>query len=578
MEPHRTEHAQRYDLRSLFETSRVLSSSLDLNFVLSNLLLSAMSKLLVTRGVALMHDPVEKAYRTVSVKGINALSNGELVHVSEGATDTLRTGSRVPRSLFRLGIRLMLSVQFAHRTLGLIGLGAKATGKPFGEVELEFVQSLVNMSAGAVHNCLIVEELQQANRDLDGKIQQLNTLFELSREFNATMERSRLVRLFSFALMGQMLVSRHAFFLKSRDRAEGGERLRVVSAQGLAEATFSEEEIALLGTRTELVLLDESPDASAELASFRARGLTLVLPLLHHHDVTGVLCLGPKGNGMPYQPDDIEFLYSLGNLAVVSLQNADLVEQRIEKERLEEELSMARDIQLRLLPQSLPAIVGLQVATLAVPSREVGGDYVDVIALEDGRILFVIADVTGKSMPAALLMANLQACIHVTAGNAEPIERKVASLNRVIHRNTAPDKFITAFCGLYHPSTRQLQYVNAGHERPFLIRKSGDVIRLGTGGILLGVLPSVSYMRGSIQLDEEDVVVLFTDGITEAMGAAMEEYTEARLEQQVVSVRFRSPQEILDHVQASIESFTGPVNVLSDDRTMVVVKAASAPD
>ena len=577
MKPHRREHAQRYDLRSLFETSRILSSSLDLNFVLSNLLLSAMSKLLVTRGLALMHDPVEKAYRSVSVKGIPALSAGELVHIPEGATDTFCMGSEVPPSLFGMGIRLTLSVQFAHRTLGLIGLGAKATGKPFGEVELEFVQSLVNMSAGAVHNCLIVDELQQANRDLDGKIQQLNTLFELSREFNATMERSRLVRLFSFALMGQMLVSRHAFLLKAREGAEDAERLRVVSAQGLAEAHFSEEEIARLGARTELVLLDDTSKVTAELASLRARGLTLVLPLLHHNDVSGVLCLGPKGNGLAYQPVDIEFLYSLGHLAVVSLQNADLVEQRIEKERLEEELSMARDIQLQLLPQSLPVIAGLQVATLAEPSREVGGDYLDVISLEDGRILFVIADVTGKSMPAALLMANLQACIHVTAGNADPIEQKVASLNRVIHRNTAPDKFITAFCGLYHPSTRQLHYVNAGHERPFLIRKSGNVVRLGTGGILLGVLPSVSYMRGSIQLDEDDVMVLFTDGITEAMGAAMEEYTEARLEQQVVSVRYRSPQEILDHVQASIESFTGPVNVLSDDRTMVIAKVVSAP-
>ncbi len=577
MNPHRTEHAQRYDLRSLFETSRVLSSSLDLNFVLSNLLLSAMSKLLVTRGLALMFDPVEEAYRSVSVKGIAALETGELVRVPESAVDTMRIGSSVPKSLFRLGIRLMLSVRFAHRNLGLIGLGAKATGQPFGEVELEFVQSLVNMSAGAVHNCLIVDELQQANRDLDGKIQQLNTLFELSREFNATVERSRLVRLFSFALMGQMLVSRHAFFLKSSEGSEGAEQLRLVSAQGLAEADFMEEEIAGLRARKNLLVLDGTSANSAEIASLRGRGLALVLPLLHHHDVTGVLCLGPKGNGAPYQPDDIEFLYSLGHLAVVSLQNADLVEQRIEKERLEEELSMARDIQLRLLPQSLPVIAGLQVATLAVPSREVGGDYLDVIQLEDGRILFVIADVTGKSLPAALLMANLQACIHVTAANAEPIEQKVASLNRVIHRNTAPDKFITAFCGLYHPSTRQLQYVNAGHERPFLIRKGGDVVRLGTGGILLGVLPSVSYMRGSIQLDEEDVLVLFTDGITEAMGAAMEEYTDARLEQQVVSARYRSAREILDHVQASIESFTGPVDVLSDDRTMVIVKVAAAP-
>ena len=572
----RSERAQRYDLRALFETSRLLSSSLDLRFVLSNLLLTAMSKLLVTRGAALMYDPIEDAFRAAAVKGIPELDNGELIRITDYSDSVVRQDSNVPAGLARLHILLVLPIHFGHRTIGLIGLGAKATGQPFEGVELEFVQSLVNMSAGAVHNSLMVDELQQANRDLDGKIQQLNTLFELSREFNATMERDRLVRLFSLSLMGQMLVSKHVFFLKARGIADDLQRLRIVSAQGIKDCDFNKEETSYLGTRTGLELLDTGSALHPQWESFRVRGLVLILPLLRQREVTGVLCLGPKGNGQPYQPDDIEFLYSLGNLAVVSIQNAELVEERIEKERMEEELRMAREIQLRLLPSRPPTVPGLQIATMALPSREVGGDYFDVIELGNGRILFVVADVTGKSMPAALLMASLQACIHISAPLLRPVEEDVRNLNRVIHRNTAPDKFITAFCGIYDVESQRMEYVNAGHEPPFVIRMNGDILRLSEGGILLGVLPTVSYARGSVELEQDDVVVLFTDGVTEAMGLREEQYTEARLQERATALRYRSAQEILDRIQADIEEFTGPVNVLSDDRTMIVLKVSFA--
>ena len=576
--PDTTTHAQRtqrFDLRALYETSQLLSSSLDLEFVLSNLLLTAMSKLLVTRGAALLFDPLEDAYRAAAVKGLAGVQKGDLVHVSNIPTDMMLRGDEVPDVLAQMRIQLVLPVAFGHRKIGLIGLGKKATGQPYEDQELEFIQSLVNMSSSAVHNSLVVEELKQANRDLDGKIQQLNTLFDLSQEFNATVERARLVKLFSFALMGQMLVGKHLFLLRRRNAAEGDAQFDIVSMKGIRDTDFEPAFIDQMRGLTDLVLLEGDDEAAAAWDAMHRRELVLALPLRQQGETGGVLCLGPKMTGQAYQPDEVEFLYSLGNLALVSIQNVDFIEERIEKERLEKEMRMAREIQEGLLPREIPTVDGLEVAALALPSREVGGDYYDVVPLHDERLLVIIADVTGKGVPAALLMSNIQACTHTMLPMNLTLEEATGHMNRVIHQNTGFDKFITAFCGIYHAETRQFDYVNAGHEPPLLIRKNGDLEQLDVGGLLLGVMQGLPYERGSVQLDVGDTIVLFTDGVTEAMGPEQEEFTDARLQACVTAHRHESAQRIVDIIQADVEAFTGPVEVLSDDRTMIVLKVTA---
>lgn len=570
----RDQRTDRFDLRALYETSRLLSSSLDLEFVLSNLLLTAMSKLLVTRGAAFLFEPLEDAYRAATVKGLTGLEKGQFVRTGDLPTDRLLRDGEVPEVLAQHRVELVLPVAFGHRKIGLIGLGKKATGQPFEERELEFIQSLVNMSSSAVHNSIIVEELKQANRDLDGKIQQLNTLFDLSQEFNATVERERLVKLFSFALMGQMLVGKHLFLYRRNNAAEpveSGHNFEVVSSKGIRDIDLEPDLIDRLCQQKDLVLLEDA--AAAEVwEGLKRRGLALVLPLRQQGVTCGMLCLGKKMTGQPYQPDDVEFLVALGNLALVSIQNSYLIDEQIEKERLEKEMRLAREIQEGLLPREIPTLPGAEIATLALPSREVGGDYFDVVPLSDNRVLIAIADVTGKGVPASLLMANLQACLHVMVPMDLTLEEATAHMNRVICQNTGFDKFITAFSAIYHADTGELEYVNAGHEPPIVIREQGDTEELEKGGLLLGVMKNMPYERGTVMLKPGDAVVMFTDGVTEAMGVEEEEYTVERLKDCLGKNHQRSAQEIIDCVQDDINTFTGKVAVLSDDRTMVVLK------
>ena len=560
-EAQRTQRAQRYDLHALFQTSRMLGSSLELKFVLSNLLLTAMSKLLVTRSVALMRDSLAQAWRVAAVKGLPTLQEGALLELPKLPDEELLSGNQVPQKLSEMDIVLVIPVRTRNREIGMIGLGSKATRLPFDEAELEFVQSLVHMSAAAVHNSLMVEDLRLANRELDGKVQQLRTLFELSKEFNATVDREHVLKVFAFALMGQMLVKRHVFHIKY------GGTFRLVSEQGVQGVGIALE---FLEGLSELVIL--VADNAGEFAELARYGLEVALPIRQQGEVQGVLCLGPKMTRQPYKPDDIEFVYSLGSLTVISIQNAELVEERIERKRLEEELRMARSMQERLLPRSIPKAAGLEVATLALPSREVGGDYFDVLALKRERLLFMIADVTGKGMPAAILMSTIHACTHVMVPMTMSLRESVANTNRVVYDNTAPDKFVTAFAAIYHTGGR-LEYVNAGHEPPLLVRQKGTIERLEEGGPLLGVIPGMHYAGGEVQLAPGDMVVLFTDGVTEAMGASMEEYTEARLQDLVLAHRNGSANSLVERIQADIEAFTGPVEALSDDRTLLVLKS-----
>ena len=583
--PPEIRRTDRFDLQALYETSRLLSASLDLNFVIENLLLTAMSKLLVMRGAVLLCQPAKGACRVAAAKGRLDLAPGDTLDVGAAPDEEVLEGAALPAALAAHGFALALPVAHSHRSIGWLALGKKATGQPFAPAEMKFVRSLVHMSSAAVHNALLVEELQEANRDLDARVQELNTLFDLSQEFNAAVERPQLARLLSFALMGQMMVRKHLFLLR-RPGATDGEDARamqdafeVVTSKGLGEAELRSHVTSALCDLEALVRFDEAESDGAgdkpAWAALREQGFALALPIRQQDVTCAVLCLGPKMSGQPYNASDVEFLYSLGNLAYVSIQNSYLVEEQIEKERLEKEIRLAREIQQRLLPRALPDVGGLDLAAANRPSREVGGDYYDAIPLEGGRLLLAIADVTGKGVPASLLMANLQAALHVLIPVDLTLEEATARINHVVCDNTDPATFITFFHGIYHPDDRRFTYVNAGHNPPLRVRPGGQVEALEEGGLLLGVMRGASYQCGTLALETGDVVVLFTDGVTEAMSAADEEYGEDRLEACLKKHRDASAQAILDAVREEIRVFTGDPEFLSDDLTMIVLKVAS---
>jgi len=300
-------------------------------------------------------------------------------------------------------------------------------------------------------------------------------------------------------------------------------------------------------------------------------GLEIAIPLKLRGSTEGVLCLGKKMTGQDYQPGDVEFLYALGNLALTSIQNTYLVEDQIEGARMAQEMNLAREIQEGLLPSELPVCEKIDIAAYATPSREVSGDYYDAVSLDGDRLMLAVADVTGKGMPASLLMANMQACLRIVLPLDITVEDATARINDVIHGNTGFDKFITFFWGICDRNAKIFTYVNAGHNPPVHIAPDGTLTHLEEGGLLLGIMGGVAYERGQIELHSGDVVAMFTDGVTEAMNPEDEEYDDPRLEELLVKVRDKSAQGILDTVIEDVEAFTRGAPQ-SDDITMIVMK------
>jgi sigma-B regulation protein RsbU (phosphoserine phosphatase) len=240
-----------------------------------------------------------------------------------------------------------------------------------------------------------------------------------------------------------------------------------------------------------------------------------------------------------------------------------------EKELLERELQVARQVQTGFLPKGEVQIEGFEVATFFRAAREVGGDYFDLIPLKRG-VAIVIADVSGKGVPAALVTANIHAALHVLAEDSPP-EELAARLNRSIYEDTSPDFFVTFFCGVLNHSTGELKYVNAGHNPPLVVRKNGRLEELTSGGTILGILPNSEFISGSIVLEPRDLILLYTDGLTEAGLPEIEPWGEENLKEYLAGIHDNPADQIAELILKKVEeSLKGAAQ--TDDIAMVLLK------
>jgi sigma-B regulation protein RsbU (phosphoserine phosphatase) len=248
-------------------------------------------------------------------------------------------------------------------------------------------------------------------------------------------------------------------------------------------------------------------------------------------------------------------------------------EALIHLQEQEREIAEAKAIQEKLLPREIPQMPGYEIATAWQSARLVGGDYFDILPLDDKTLGICIADVAGKGMPAALLMSNLQAAVRGLSSLSIAPDLLCSRLNSIVYRNTESDRFITFFYAHLDGSTRRLAYVNAGHNAPFVVRSDGSHERLRDGGAVLGVFASRNYEMGSAQLSAGDRVILFTDGVTEACNPAGEEFGEARLLRLLEDHRTLSANELQGKIIAVVAEFSG--GRWQDDATLLVLAVAA---
>ncbi len=561
----------RFDLSALFEFSNIVNASLDLNFILGHFLLTIMGKILSTKGILLLQTD-DTCYSVKTVKGI-----------SSDVLNTTITCIKIPQRIIYLeredgrkypwlkllrgyGITVLVPLIIQDRIFGLAGFSPLQKLKRLGTKEEEYIRSLANIAATAIEKSLIIEEVRLVNRKLDGKLQELNTLFEMSKEFNAILDSERLLKLLSYSILGQIGASRYFVSLKKE-----GTMQPVISK---LENELSPHCLSLMSTIDTPVFTDSlTRKPFKEYCSvIKEAGIKALVPLKVQNEVKGLLGVGERIRGGEYTQTDLEFLSSLGNLAMISLENARLFQDALEKQKLEDELLIAREIQKGLLPSTLPVVPHYEVAAVNISSKQVGGDYYDVLRLSENKFVIAIGDVSGKGTPASLLMANLQAVIHALVPLGLSITDLTARVNDLICENTGSDRFITFFWGILDSETSTLTYVNAGHNPPYILRTDGTFERLDKGGIIFGVVKAmIPYEQGTAKIGAEELLVLFTDGVSEAMSKEGEEFGEPALEMVLRTHSDSSAEEVLNAIVHAVQEHSSGTHQY-DDITMVVVK------
>lgn len=332
----------------------------------------------------------------------------------------------------------------------------------------------------------------------------------------------------------------------------------------------------LLSSGGPLVLQDLELE-SETLDAIRSAGVELIVPLIGQGELLGALYLGPRLSDQPYSTDDRRLLGSLASQVAPAMKVAQLVREQQaeakERERIQQELQVAALIQQTLLPKELPAIPGWHVDAFYRPARAVGGDFYDFIALDDGRLGVVIGDVTDKGVPAALVMATCRSMLRSAAQRHDSPSAVLADVNDALVPEIPPAMFVTCLYAIIDTAAGELVFANAGHNLPY-VRSSDGVIELRATGMPLGLMPGMVYEEKRYVLASGEVMVLTSDGITEAHSPEGEMYGFSRLMGRVAVKP--SDGDVVAALVSDLEQFTGDGSEQEDDITLVVVKRTAS--
>jgi len=295
------------------------------------------------------------------------------------------------------------------------------------------------------------------------------------------------------------------------------------------------------------------------------------VPLFFKGKMIGLISVFNKKSGKEFTADDQKLMSIIAAQSAHVIENARLLEEEKQYLLIQEELKMAMDIQKNLLPKSLPKVDGYDIVSFILPAREVGGDYYDFIQVSEKEIAVCIGDVSGKGLPAALLVGNLQATIRGQCIIPSTCSERIVRANRLLFESTDSSKFATFFYGLLDIGNGSFCYCNAGHNYPLLFHKQGKYDLLDTGGIILGGIPEYSFEEKKTKLESGDILFLYSDGVSEAMSPDEVEFGEEEIIELIKNNLELTSTGLLEKIKDAIKSHAGKAPQ-SDDITMVIIK------
>jgi sigma-B regulation protein RsbU (phosphoserine phosphatase) len=551
------------NLSSLLDLSARLYESNDTYFILNSTLLSLMGKLKILRACVFVKDNNGEFSQTIT-KG-NLHINNLPVNNLNGLL-VINTESAGFSELFNYGVRYLIPLNIKNELSSLIILGSSFTEHQLTEDEIEYINLVSNIAANAYQNAIMVNSFKQQKDKVERHNQLLTTLFEIGRDFSSFFSREQIIRTLTFNLMGQLAVSKFAVYWIDEHKKYN----QITNRLG---KSLEQEFLATLCCSSEIAVKIEDCNLSPEqFLELNLIDIIIAAPMKVQGNHKGLLLIGRKMSGGEFSDYDLLFIEALGNTAIAALENERLFHQELEKKRLESELSIALEIQKNLLPKQAPILKHFEIAGTTIPSRHVGGDYFDFIQLDEHKYLIAIADVSGKGIPASLIMANMQSALRLLSKINFSLIEIIQQVNYLIFVNTSADKFVTGFFCIIDDENGDIEFVNAGHNPPMLIHNSGDIELLHEGGLILGFLEGdFNYESKKLKLVQGETILMFTDGVNEARNTSQEEFSDETLKQSLINHHLLPAKELMNNVINDVKEFVGPASQY-DDITMVVLK------
>lgn len=381
------------------------------------------------------------------------------------------------------------------------------------------------------------------------------------------------------SLVFQAVPAERVIVMLRDEKAKEGMEIKVARSRGVDEP-ISEVRISrtvmneVIENGKSVLTSDAQQDPKFASQTLILQGIRSVLavPLsVNEHDVFGIIYADSPTASATFKTEHLDILTTLASVAAIRVENASLLDERINRERMERELALATEIQQRFQPSAPPVVDGYEFQGISFPCYEIGGDYYDFIFGSEGTLFIALGDVSGKGTAAALLMSSLHAAIHGQVAARTPLVEAITSVNQYLTDNTPSNRFVTLFVAELEPSTGKLRYINAGHNPPLIGRNTGNVEQLSSGGLPLGLMAMAEYEVGEVTLNSGDVLVVYSDGVSEANNLAEEEFGLDRLINVLKANLANTASGIRDKVESALSEFTGtaPAN---DDITIVIAK------
>ncbi len=543
-------------LEALLESAQLLHSSLDLDALLKHLLRSVMGRLLLTK--ALIAVSQDGQMRIAALRGLPKLS------VGTPFDETMARAS---------GVETILAIGDESNPTGLLAMG-RPVNQELGSGELEFLRALLGIAASGIANARAHTEANALNQALDQKVQELRALLDLVRGLTSNLEPDDVAQLLMLTLAGRWAVRKYALIAWKKGHP-AVVRMKGMELSDLSDYSSYEGRILEI---TDAIRVADLPECELK-KRLREEQAEVLFPIDAGDETTGGMAvLGPRPGNLSYAESDLEFGMGLVAQAAVAFENSWYFREAIERKKVEQELALAATIQQTLFPARLPDMKGYDISARNRPARQCGGDYYDALPVPDHNSqLICVADVSGKGLPASLLMSNMQATLRALLGRMPSLTALSSHTNELLYATTPSNKYVTAILLEIEPETGLCRYVNAGHQDCLLLRANGEAEWLKSTGTPLGMMPAdivemmQPYEEQEFVMEPGDLVALFSDGVTEAQDESENEYGESRIADFVRNIANDPAEQIVAKVFDELDRFAGSAPQY-DDITLFVFK------